>query len=98
MKDVILKAGEIKRQNIPFSLDGKEFYAFVERLTNKRYADAIAVRQIRSESGMDEYRLFDLIQSTNSISTMTIWIPRLHPIPNRNSRAGSVRTTSWSPE
>lgn len=59
MKDVILKAGEIKRQNIPFYLDGKEFYAFVERLTNKRYADAIAVRQIRSESGMDEYRLFD---------------------------------------
>lgn len=59
MKEVIIKAGEVKRNNIPFYLDENEFYAFVERLTNKTYADSFTVRKIASSSGMDEYRLFD---------------------------------------
>ena len=59
MKDIIIRAGEIKRENIPFYLDENAFYAFIERLTNKNYADKFIVRQKASESGMDEYKLFD---------------------------------------
>ena len=59
MKETIIKAGQIKRRNIPFRLDEKAFYGLIERLTNKTYADKFTVRQISSDSGMDEYRLFD---------------------------------------
>ena len=59
MKDIIIRAGEIKRKNIPFYLDENAFYAFIERLTNKNYADKFIVRQKASESGMDEYKLVD---------------------------------------
>ena len=59
MRETIIKAGEIKRQNIPFFLNKNAFYGLIERLTNKTYADKFVVRQIPSKSGMDEYFIFD---------------------------------------
>ena len=59
MKDILILAGKTKKENIPFYLDEKAFYDFIARLTNKKYADKFIIRQISSESGMDEYRLFD---------------------------------------
>lgn len=59
MKDIIIDAGKIKRQNIPFYLDENAFNGLIARLTNKTYADKFVVRAIASVSGTDEYRLFD---------------------------------------
>ena len=47
-----LKAGEIKKKNIPFVLDVKEFKELVRRVANDSYADFITAVQIPSSNGM----------------------------------------------
>lgn len=69
-QEIVEKAGQIKRENIPFRLDEKEFYQFVKRIAGKRYADLIRVEVIPSKSGFDEYALYDedekiVIQATS---------------------------------
>lgn len=68
-----LKAGEIKRKNIPFVLDVKEFKELVRRVANDSYADFITTVQIPSSSGMDEYEISDtadglLIRATSGVA------------------------------
>ena len=73
MKDIVLKAGSIKRRNIPFYFDKNAFFGLIERLTNKKYVEKFVLREIPSESGMDEYRLFDegekiVIEATSGVA------------------------------
>lgn len=71
--DLLVKAGTIKRENIPFQLDVHEFKALVARVTNTRYAESIQVVQLSSMDGMDEYEISDgseglLIQATSGVA------------------------------
>lgn len=58
-QEIVQRAGQIKRENIPFMLDKTEFYRFVKRIAGKKYADRIQVEQIPSKSGFDEYVVCD---------------------------------------
>lgn len=55
MNNIIKQAAEVKKKNIPFSLDSDAFYGLVSRVAGKKYADYIKVEKICSESGFDEY-------------------------------------------
>lgn len=66
-------AGAVKQKNIPFTLDKNEFYAFVERVANRTYAERVMVEQMPSENGMDGYELSDcdgkvLIKATSGVA------------------------------
>ncbi len=56
---IVEKAGEVKRENIPFSFNEKEFYFFIKRIAGGKYADKFIVSQKTSQSGFDEYELYD---------------------------------------
>ena len=47
----------VKRKNIPFYCDEKEFVKFVDRVTQGKYGKFIRFIKKESESGFDEYRL-----------------------------------------
>ena len=50
-------SGAVKRKNIPFYCDVKEFIAFVDRVTKGKYGKHTAFNLMESESGFDEYVL-----------------------------------------
>lgn len=58
-QSIVKQAGEIKRENIPFYMDIKEFKKLVKRIAGKEYADKIVPIPMASKSGFDEYELYD---------------------------------------
>ena len=72
-EETIRKAGEIKRRNIPFFLNVDEFYGLVNRIAGEKFVRHISVIQIPSETGMDEYRIYDIesgiqIEATSGVA------------------------------
>lgn len=58
-QEIVKKVGAIKRENIPFVLDEKQFKGVIERIAGKAYADTFVIEQKVSLSGFDEYELYD---------------------------------------
>lgn len=52
------RAGETKRRNIPFYLNEASVRALIARVAGENYASVFRIRQIASQSGMDEYELY----------------------------------------
>ena len=67
-QELLVKAGNIKRENMPFQLDTNEFKALVVRVANETYAENIQVEQISSSEGMHS-SYFVLIISLLSLYT-----------------------------
>ena len=48
---------DVKRKNIPFFIDEKEFIKLVDRVTESKYGEKTKITRIESKSGFDEYYL-----------------------------------------
>lgn len=58
-QEIVEKAGAIKRENIPFTLDVQAFKSLIKRIAGEVYAEAFIVQQKNSMSGFDEYEVYD---------------------------------------
>lgn len=89
-KEQILKsAAEVKRKNIPFSLDEKAFGELIKRVAGDIYAEFVKVRKKESESGFDEYIISDtdsgiLIEATSGSAAASAFNRYLREYCNYN--------------